>query len=601
MKANDSGKKGLIAASFYVLNDILKNAHPWVATTILVALAMVIALTTVALSHATIPFFAHHILGIDSRAYPLTVILVDAVVATLITSLPIVAYCMGLVRRLRETKYELKGALAGAEAANHAKSLFLANMSHEIRTPLNGVLGMAEALSQETLVPHQADCVRTIRDSGKMLMVILNDVLDLSKIEAGKLELLPADSDLHRVLFITYKLFLPHAKERNIALTLEIDESAPRYLCFDTVRVRQCLSNLVSNAIKFTEAGGVVISAASVTTIDGLRTVTVKVADTGIGMSEEVMSRLFSDFAQADASTSRKFGGTGLGLAISRKLAQLMGGDVTVKSTEGEGTVFSFSFRAGPAQSQTPSRDTQPSLVGRGEPLLDGLRVLLVDDNAVNRKVARMLLKPTNMTFIDAEDGKQALDLLAEHHFDLMLLDVHMPVMDGVATIKCIRSSAEPWHDLPVIALTADAMSGDRERLLGLGMTGYATKPVDQRALLAEIMRVLNATQAFGATVRARSFESEVVNSSPPHLTRNSVFSFSAACRNPARRHAVGGDPMQQTESLAKHEAATAEFYDIVRDLAAIEPIDIQTGDDAAETFWHFFRRAQRVVHGVKV
>ena len=493
MNLNESDRKGLIAASFYVLNDILKNAHPRVASSVLVALAIVIALITVSLCHVTLPFLAHHILGIDSRDYPFTVVLVEAVVVTIITAQPIVAYCIGLVSRLRETKYALKSALAGAEAANHAKSLFLANMSHEIRTPLNGVLGMTEILSQETLSPHQADCVRTIRESGKTLMVILNDVLDLSKIEAGKLELSPADSDLHRVLQITYKLFRLHAKERNIELTLEIDEGAPLHLCFDTVRVRQCLSNLVSNAIKFTEAGGVVISAAAVTGIDGLSTVTVKVTDTGIGMSEEVIGRLFSDFAQADASISRKFGGTGLGLAISRKLAQLMGGDVTVKSREGVGTVFSFTFQAGPAQSQTPSAATQPSLVERGEPLLDGLRVLLVDDNAVNRKVARMLLKPTSMTFTDAEHGAQALKLLAEQHFDLMLLDVHMPVMDGVETIKCIRSSLEPWHDLPVIALTADAMSGDRERLLGLGMSGYATKPVDQRALIAEIMRVLNS------------------------------------------------------------------------------------------------------------
>ena len=484
-----------MAASLNVFNEILKNAHPWVATTGLVALTVVLVLTSVTLCHFALSFLADHILGVDSRAYSLTVSLLDVVIGTTVAAQPLIAYFMGLVRRLRETKYALKSALAGSEAASEAKSSFLANMSHEIRTPLNGVLGMTEILSQETLSPHQADCVRTVRESGKMLMVILNDVLDLSKIEAGKLELSPADSNFHRVLLITYKLFRLHAKERNIELTLEIDESAPLHLCFDTVRVRQCLSNLVSNAIKFTEAGGVVISAAAVTGIDGLSTVTVKVTDTGIGMSEEVLDRLFSDFAQADASTSRKFGGTGLGLAISRKLARLMGGDVTVKSSGGVGTVFSFTFQAVPAQLHTPSHPTQPSLVERGEPLLDGLRVLLVDDNPVNRKVARMLLKPTSMTFIDAEHGAQALKLLAEQHFDLMLLDVHMPVMDGVETIKCIRSSPEPWHDVPVIALTADAMSGDRERLLGLGMSGYATKPVDQRALIAEIMRVLNTTQ----------------------------------------------------------------------------------------------------------
>jgi CheY-like chemotaxis protein len=402
-----------------------------------------------------------------------------------------VAYCMGLVRRLRETKYALKRAAEVADAASNAKSVFLANMSHEIRTPLNGVLGMADVLSREALLPRQADCVNTIRESGKTLMAILNDVLDLSKIEAGKLEISPVDSNLHHVFLSIHKLFLPHAQERNISLTLKIGESVPQRLRFDTVRVRQCLSNLVSNAVKFTETGGVTITVSCVTTIDGLRLINVDITDTGIGMSEDVLSRLFSDFAQADASTSRRFGGTGLGLAISRRLSLLMGGDVTVKSTAGEGTVFSFSFRAAPAQFPGLLQDDPASPGRRNETtVLEGLRVLLVDDNAVNRKVAAMLLKPTKISIVEAENGKQALELLAAQSFDLVLLDVHMPVMDGVATIKHIRASPERWNAIPVIALTADAMSGDRERLLALGMNGYATKPVDQRALVAEMMRV---------------------------------------------------------------------------------------------------------------
>ena len=454
--------------------------------------------------HLSLPFISFHIFGIDSSAYPLRVLAVETVVAAVITSSPIVAYCMGLVRRLRETKYDLKRAVAAAEAANTAKSSFLANMSHEIRTPLNGVLGMADVLSQEDLPPRQADCVNTIRESGKTLMAILNDVLDLSKIEAGKLEISPVDSNLRHVFSSIHKLFLPRAEEKGIALTLKIGESVPQRLRFDTIRVRQCLSNLVSNAVKFTEAGGVIISASCVTTIDGLRLVTVDIADTGIGMSEEVMDRLFSDFAQADASTSRKFGGTGLGLAISRKLAQLMEGDVVVKSTAGEGTVFSFSFRAGVAQPQALSHDTKlPSARLGNESILEGLRVLLVDDNAVNRKVVRMLLKPTKVRFVDAENGQQALELLAEQPFDLVLLDVHMPVMDGVTTIKHIRASPESWNAVPVIALTADAMSGDRERLMALGMTGYAAKPVDQRSLAAEIIRVCSGATAAGQPLNA--------------------------------------------------------------------------------------------------
>jgi signal transduction histidine kinase/CheY-like chemotaxis protein len=480
-----------MVAFYAASNRILRNADPAVATAILVVLATIIAIAIAVTTHLSIPFISFYFLGINSSLYPMSVIVVDAAVAAIITSLPIVAYCMGLVRRLRETKYDLKRAVAAAEAANTAKSAFLANMSHEIRTPLNGMLGMADVLWQEDLRPVQADCVNTIRESGKTLMAIVNDVLDLSKIEAGKLEISAADSNIHAVFLSIYKLFLPRAEEKNIAFTLRLGESVPQRLRFDTVRVRQCLSNLVSNAVKFTETGSVTISVSSVMTISGQRLVTVDVGDTGIGMSEEVMGRLFSDYAQADTSISRKFGGTGLGLAISRKLAQLMDGDVTVKSTVGEGTVFSFSFRAAPAQSQALPQDASLSPARPdGDTSLEGLHVLLVDDNEVNRKVARMLLKATRMQIVDAEHGKQALELLARQPFDLVLLDMHMPVMDGATTIKHIRASPESWNAVPVIALTADAMSGDRERLLALGMTGYATKPVDQRALIAEIVRV---------------------------------------------------------------------------------------------------------------
>jgi signal transduction histidine kinase/ActR/RegA family two-component response regulator len=479
-----------MAAFYRVSNRILRNADPAVATAIIVALATVIAMSTAMAMHLSIPFLSSFMLGIESSDYPLSVILINSGAAAIVTSLPIVAYCMGLVRRLRETKYQLKGAVAAAEAANAAKSSFLANMSHEIRTPLNGMLGMADVLSQEHLSPLQTDCVGTIRESGKSLMAILNDVLDLSKIEAGKLEISAVDSNLHLVFFSIHKLFLPRAEEKNITLTLQLGESVPRRLRFDTVRVRQCVSNLVSNAVKFTETGNIVISVSAAMARGGLRVVTVDVSDTGIGMSEEVMSRLFSDYAQADASTSRKFGGSGLGLAISRKLAQLMDGDVTMKSKAGEGTVFTFQFKAAPAQPQTVSHEAPLSPRPGGDSILDGLRVLLVDDNAVNRKVARMLLKPTRMAFVEAENGQQALDLLAQTPFDLVLLDVHMPVMDGTTTIKHIRASPERWNSVPVIALTADAMSGERERLLALGMTGYATKPIDQRALVGEIMRV---------------------------------------------------------------------------------------------------------------
>ncbi len=463
-----------------------------------VALATIVAMATAAGTDLLIHFTALRIFGFDSRAYPLTVILVESAVAAIITSLPIVAYCIGLVRRLRETKYDLKRAAAAAEAANSAKSAFLANMSHEIRTPLNGVLGMADVLSREDLPPHQADLVRTIRESGTTLMAILNDVLDLSKIEAGKLEISCVDAALHPVFWSLHKLFLPRAQEKNIAFTLLIDETVPKRVRIDAVRVRQCVSNLVSNAIKFTAAGGVAITVSSTEAIDGRHLIAVDVADTGIGMSQEVMDRLFSDFAQADASTSRLFGGTGLGLAITCQLARLMDGDVTVTSTQSQGSAFTFTFSAAPARQAlaSPLDDLLPPDALGGDTIMEGARVLLVDDNAVNRKVIRLLLKLAKMEFVEASDGKEALDLLASQPFDLVLLDIHMPFMDGATTIRHLRASKNSWHGLPVIALTADAMTGDRERLLAMGMTGYISKPVDQRALVSEITRVLSAAKA---------------------------------------------------------------------------------------------------------
>ena len=241
--------------------------------------------------------------------------------------------------------------------------------------------------------------------------------------------------------------------------------------------------------------------------------ISVAVSDTGIGISEEAAARLFSDFSQADASTTREFGGTGLGLAISRKLARLMSGDVTLTSQPGRGSTFTLTFRACAASSEKLAPAVPPQGDVPGDPLL-GLKILLVDDNAINRSVARLLLAPSGVVVTEATNGREALDRLAKQDFDLVLLDVHMPVMDGLETIKHIRAGNAAWRDLPVIALTADAMSGDKERLLSMGMTGYTSKPIEQRALMHEIHRVLSTQKlpcnharrgGFGGAAAARS------------------------------------------------------------------------------------------------
>jgi signal transduction histidine kinase/ActR/RegA family two-component response regulator len=402
---------------------------------------------------------------------------------------------------------EAEQARDAAQVATRAKSTFLANMSHEIRTPLNGVLGMTQALQAKDLDSEAHEMVETIRESGATLMTIVNDVLDLSKIESGRMDIFPVDSRLADVVESCCRLFKPEANDKSIELDATIDPSIPDRLSFDATRVRQCLCNLVSNAIKFTDHGKVSIRASG-TTADGKTRVSVTVADTGPGIDGKTQDRLFQAFAQADQSATRRHGGTGLGLAISRDLARLMGGDIVVKSRPGAGAEFTLSFVASSPRRAAPNPRPQTAQTPK-EPAdqrasrIRGARVLLTDDNAINRQVARLFLQPQGAVITEAGNGREALDLLEKQPFDLVLLDCNMPVMDGMEAIVRIRSSGQPWSTLPVIALTANAMSGDRERLLALGMSGYVSKPVDRLELYAEIERVLGAAEASTHTAPA--------------------------------------------------------------------------------------------------
>ncbi|MEZ5667914.1 MAG: ATP-binding protein [Alphaproteobacteria bacterium] len=378
-----------------------------------------------------------------------------------------------------------------AIAANEAKARFIAHTNHEIRTPLNGILGMAQSLMGESLSATQHDKVGIILESGKTLMAILNDVLDLAKIESGKMEIAPVPTDLRHAIGRVGKLFAPRAEEKGLTLTIAVGAGTPPTLALDPVRFRQCISNLISNAIKFTETGGVHVVAGAEPQPDGGWRVDVTVKDTGIGIAGHVQERLFSEFTQADSSTTRQFGGTGLGLAITRRLARLMGGDVTLTSAPGLGSAFTLTVAAQAVVQPAAPAGGAPAVPETG--IMRGRRVLVVDDNAVNRTVARLLLDNLDIALAEAENGRMALDLLAAQPFDLVLLDVHMPVMDGPQTIRHIRGTPA-LAALPVIALTADAMSGDRERFLAMGMSGYVSKPISQAELLSEMTRVLSAT-----------------------------------------------------------------------------------------------------------
>ena len=385
---------------------------------------------------------------------------------------------------------ELRTAKESAEASSNAKSQFLANMSHEIRTPLNGVLGMAQALEGDGLNPAQKEKVGVILDSGKSLMALLNDVLDLTKIEAGKLEISCVPGDFLHTMKRTRQLFQSTAEEKGLELFVRYDSNFPQRLTYDPTRVRQCVSNLLSNAIKFTASGRVEVGISAKRREQGGYMVAVDVLDTGIGMNAETVGRLFTVFTQADGATTRKFGGSGLGLAISRQLARMMGGDITVTSEQGRGSTFRLTFCAEEAQPEVAAKPEQARASEQMKRSLRGLRVLLTDDNAINRQVIKLFLAPQGCDIAEATNGKEALDQIAQGNFDLVLLDIHMPVMDGKEAIQRLRANPR-WANLPVIALTADAMSGDREKYLALGMTDYISKPVDQRELIAKMHKVM--------------------------------------------------------------------------------------------------------------
>lgn len=395
------------------------------------------------------------------------------------------------VTDLVKQEVSLKDARRDAVSASEAKSEFLATMSHEIRTPLNGVIGMAEALQHRQLDAAEKEMVDTIVDSSHTMLVLLNDILDMSKIEAGRLDINPVVENVRERICWLKRTYTPIARKKGLTLKVAFDPKLPKYLAFDTTRVRQCIDNLVFNALKFTSKGGVTIAVmAGGMSRDGRITVTVHVCDTGIGIAPEKRERVFSSFEQADGSTTHRFGGSGLGLAISRKLARLMGGDITCTSEPGQGSVFSLSFETRLADMP---KDGTASL--RVSPLretfsLKGICALVVDDNEINLRVARAAIEPLGVEVVDASSGQEALDILARHVIDIVLLDSHMPGMDGPDTLRHIRQSGMPWSIVPVIAVTADAMEGDRAKYLAMGMDDYIAKPILERDLMTALSRI---------------------------------------------------------------------------------------------------------------
>jgi len=393
---------------------------------------------------------------------------------------------VGLVLNIDNNKRQelaLGEARRVAEAATAAKSSFLASVSHEIRTPMNGIVGVLNLLKREDLSSEGRELLEEALGCSDMLSQLINDVLDFSKIEAGKLELALAPTDPKAVVEGVLNLIRPQTDAKDLYLRSRCD-LPPGYCAIDPVRLRQCLFNVVGNAVKFTEAGGVEVRLSYVG--EGMeRKLRCEVEDTGIGVPQAARATLFDRFQQADSGTTRRFGGTGLGLAISRSLTRMMGGDLDFKSQEGRGSTFSFEITAPPAQApaQRPAH-------GFTQAPLAGLRVLVVDDNRTNRIIGTKSLEALGAWASTVDSGLAAIEAVSLQEFDLILMDINMPQMDGLEAARRIRAMGGAVAETPMIALTADVMGHHQSAYLAAGMNGMVPKPFSPAQLLAEIVRI---------------------------------------------------------------------------------------------------------------
>ena len=443
---------------------------------------------------------------------------------------------------LQALTQDLREAHLQAEQANRSKSQFLANMSHELRTPFNGMLGMLSLLDHTTLNPQQKDYVSTAHASASHLLTLLNDILDVSALEAGKMRISPTPVHLPAALMDVEALMRPVAQEKNLAFEMVLPPDLPQWVMADGTRIKQIVLNLVANAIKFSNQGTVSlrIESKALALPEGASEAPIQlqvhVHDQGIGMDADTVARLFQRFAQGDNSTSRRFGGTGLGLEISRNLARLMDGDITVRSERNQGSVFTLLLQLLPCQAPvTAAAETPQPAPAQREAGSQGLDILVAEDHPVNRKYMEGLLKRIGHRVRFAEDGAKAVAEVERQLPDLVLMDLHMPVMDGLQAARTLRGGSGHSAAVPIVALTADAFAESRDRAHAAGMNGFLSKPVRTDQVEAVL------TQLFGARGATLTTREEPAPTAPaPSAVTPAAAAPAAGPRMPRRRFRAG-------------------------------------------------------------